>query len=78
MVPGMGHCAGGPGPNQFDALSALERWVEHGQAPQRIVAAKLVDGKTVRTRPLCAYPMVAKWNASGDTDDAANFSCVGP
>jgi feruloyl esterase len=31
-----------------------------------------------RTRPLCAYPRVAKWNGSGSPDDAANFTCAEP
>ena len=32
LVPGMQHCSGGIGPDQFDTLSAIEAWVEHGQA----------------------------------------------
>ena len=39
MVPGMGHCGGGPGPNTFDAVSALDKWVAHGSAPEKIVAS---------------------------------------
>ena len=56
MVPGMGHCRGGPGPDQFDALSALEAWVEDGVAPDQIVASKVEDGEVVRSRPLCPLP----------------------
>ena len=56
MVPGMGHCRGGPGPDQFDALSALESWVEDGVAPDQIVASKVEDGEVVQTRPLCPFP----------------------
>ena len=78
MVPGMGHCGGGPGPNTFDALTPLEHWVEAGVAPNRIVASSVVKGATVRTRPLCAYPQVARWTGSGSTDEASNFSCVAP
>jgi feruloyl esterase len=78
MVPGMAHCAGGPGPNTFDALGALDRWVEQGKAPESIVAAHLTNGVTDRTRPLCPYPQVAKWKGSGSTDDAANFVCAAP
>ena len=81
MAPGMSHCTGGPGPNSFDALGALRLWVEHGSAPLRIVASKsgraeVPGGAAVMTRPLCAYPAVARWNGSGATDDAANFSCT--
>ena len=78
MVPGMGHCRGGPGPDRFDMLSALERWVEQDEAPTRILASKIEDGEVVRTRPLCPYPQVARWSGSGSTDDAANFACVTP
>jgi feruloyl esterase len=78
MVPGMGHCSGGYGPNRFDALSALEPWVETGKAPEKIVAAKIVNGVTERTRPLCPYPQVARWKGIGSTDNAVNFVCVNP
>ena len=47
-----------------------------GKAPDHIVASHLTDGKVDRTRPLCVFPKVAKWNGTGSTDDAANFSCV--
>ena len=78
MAPGMGHCAGGPGPNRFDALAALEQWVEEGRAPDRIVASRQSGGVVDRTRPLCPYPDIARWNGTGSTDDAANFACVRP
>jgi feruloyl esterase len=75
MVPGMQHCIGGPGPDHFDALTALERWVEQGEAPERIVAAHMTGGRIDRTRPLCPYPQVARWTGTGGLDDAANFTC---
>jgi feruloyl esterase len=78
MAPGMGHCAGGPGPNQFDAIGALERWVEKGVAPDSLVATLNVGGKPVRTRPLCPYPQVARYKGAGSIDDAANFTCAAP
>ena len=76
MAPGMGHCAGGPGPNQFDALGALEQWVEKGIAPDALVATHRTDGKVDRTRPLCPYPLVARYKGTGSIDEAASFSCV--
>ena len=93
MVPGMQHCAGGPGPDVFgqfgfspvndpqhDMYTALEQWVEKGTAPTSVIASRL-DGqgpaaKVIETRPLCAYPQVAKYKGSGDTNDAANFVCA--
>jgi len=79
MVPGMYHCSGGPGPNTFDALTPLVTWVETGVAPQTIVATKFVGDTppaVQMTRPLCLFPKVAKYNGSGSTSIAANFTCV--
>jgi feruloyl esterase len=75
MVPGMNHCGGGVGTATFDMVAALEQWVEGNKAPDSIPASKVTQGKTERTRPLCAYPQVATYKGSGSTDDAANFSC---
>jgi feruloyl esterase len=76
MAPGMNHCAGGDGPNDFDAVGALEEWREHGKAPERMVASHETGGKVDRTRPLCPYPQVARYKGTGSTDEAANFSCA--
>ena len=86
-VPGMGHSRGGPSTDQYDGLSALVNWVEKGQAPDRIVAgtrgagnaggvnAELpADWSATRTRPLCPYPLVARYK-SGDKEVAASFAC---
>jgi feruloyl esterase len=75
MVPGMGHCGGGEGPNTFDMMPALEQWVEAGQAPARVVASHSTSGKIDRTRPLCAYPQVARYTGTGSTEAAENFTC---
>lgn len=86
-IPGMGHCSGGPSTDQFDALSSLVSWVEKGQAPDRLVATARGPGNAGavnadvpstwsagRTRPLCPYPLVARYT-SGDVESAASFSC---
>ncbi len=73
MFPGMEHCGGGPGPNQFDRMRLITDWVEQGAAPDAIIAAR-----PGRTRPVCAYPRVAKYSGAGSTDDAANFACAMP
>jgi feruloyl esterase len=78
MIPGMAHCAGGIGPDRNDAVTAVIDWVEKGKAPDSIIASKVVDGKVTRTRPLCPYPQVARYNGQGSIDDAANFRCVAP
>jgi len=78
MVPGMAHCSGGEGPNTFDKIGTLERWVEQGKAPDKIVASHSTGGKVDRTRPLCPYPQVARYKGTGSIDDAANFECRMP
>ncbi len=89
LVPGMGHCSGGPGTTQFgnqggavpavdadhDLLAALDAWVEKGVAPARVIASRVDGGKTIRTRPLCPYPTRAVYSGAGSTDDAASFTC---
>ncbi len=76
MVPGMGHCSGGPGPNRFDSLQVLDKWVSTNKAPQRILAQHLDNaGYVDRTRPICPYPQQPVYKGSGNTDDAANFVC---
>ena len=76
MAPGMAHCSGGEGPDTFDKVNAMERWVEKGESPNRILASHKVNGKVDRTRPLCPYPQIAKYNGAGSIDDAANFTCT--
>jgi feruloyl esterase len=78
LMPGVGHCSGGPGPSTFDKMGVIVNWVENGKAPEQIVAEHSTGGKTDRTRPLCAYPKIAKYKGSGSTNDAANFACVAP
>ena len=75
MVPGMAHCTGGEGPDTFDKVSLLERWVEKGEAPARVIAAHSTAGKVDRTRPLCPYPQIARYNGAGSIDQASNFTC---
>jgi feruloyl esterase len=78
LEPGMGHCGGGEGPNKFDTVSAMENWVEKGTAPESMIASHSTAGKVDRTRPLCAYPKVARYKGSGSIDEASNFVCALP
>lgn len=77
MIPGMGHCRGG-GTDTFDMVAPLDHWVEKGQAPNQIVAARMNNGAVDRTRPLCPYPQLAVYKGSGSTDEARNFTCKMP
>jgi feruloyl esterase len=75
-VPGMSHCSGGPATDQFDALGALTQWVEKGHAPAQIPAtAGPRSPWPGRTRPLCAFPKVARYSGHGDIEKAENFQC---
>jgi feruloyl esterase len=78
MMPGVGHCRGGVGPDQANFMGALERWVEAGEVPDQIIASKVTGGNVQMTRPLCPYPQVAEWTGAGSTNDAANFTCSSP
>ena len=91
MAPGVQHCAGGPGPDSYGEVgdlnptdpkysldAALEQWVEKGTVPSTVIATKFSSEDrqhATMTRPLCPYPQAAKYKGSGDTNDAANFSC---
>ena len=88
LVPGMNHCSSGPATDQFDMLTPLVAWVEKGQAPASVVATARGPGNAGgvnadvpvtwaanRSRPLCPYPQVARYNGSGDAESAASFSC---
>lgn len=75
LLPGVLHGAGGRGCDDVDSVGTIRRWVEQGEAPSRIVARKLNGTQVVRTHPLCAYPMSAKYNGTGSADDAAAFTC---
>ena len=78
MMPGIGHCEGGEGPDTFDKMAVIENWYENGKAPERIVASHLTNGVVDRTRPLCPYPQVAAYKGNGSINEAANFVCKNP
>jgi feruloyl esterase len=75
LAPGMAHCGGGEGPNDFDKVVPLEQWVEQGKAPDQIVASHSKEGKVDRARPLCPYPQLATYKGSGSIDEASSFVC---
>jgi feruloyl esterase len=76
LVPGMDHCGGGTGPNQFNKIAVLERWREQNEPPKFITAARVNESGVIdMTRPLCPFPQQAVYKGSGSTNDAANFTC---
>ena len=75
MQPGVSHCWGGDGPDAFDAVSALEQWIQTGRAPAQIVASHSTESAVDRTRPLCPYPQIATYTGTGSIDAAENFRC---
>ncbi|MBB3175836.1 tannase/feruloyl esterase family alpha/beta hydrolase [Variovorax sp. Sphag1AA] len=77
VVPGMNHCGGGYATSQFDAFSALVKWVEKGQGPSALIGTAPADTPWPgRTRPICAYPAQPRYTGHGSIEDAANFVCV--
>lgn len=79
MMPGVTHCRRGPGPDSADFLATVVDWVEKGRAPNSIIASKQSkEGKVLRTRPICAYPMYAEYKGMGSIDRAENFQCSNP
>ncbi len=76
LAPGVAHCGGGPGPAPTGQLAALIEWVENRRAPDTLLAVRRdQSGAVVRSRPLCQYPLVARYKGTGSTDVAANFEC---
>ena len=76
LAPGVAHCGGGPGPAPTGQLAALIDWVENGKAPETLPAIRRdASGAVVRSRPLCQYPLVARYKGKGSTDEAASFEC---
>ena len=69
LVPGMQHCSGGIGPDQFDTLSAIEAWVEHGKAPDAIPASTKSDSAAPHSLPICPYPRQARYSGNGALTD---------
>ena len=78
MEPGMQHCQGGPGPDQFNKMAIIERWRESNTAPDQILAYHVTGNSVDMSRPLCPYPQVAVYKGVGSTNDAVNFSCKMP
>jgi feruloyl esterase len=78
LVPGMQHCSGGIGPDQFDTLSAIEAWAEQGNAPESIAASTKSDAATPHRLPLCPFPRQARYSGHGELTDAANWACTPP
>jgi hypothetical protein len=89
LFPAMGHCAGGDGPNDFPLLAALMAWVETGTAPEVLVAERAIGGQGAppeagpqaihpqlqpRSRPVYAYPAVARYSGKGSINEAASFT----
>jgi feruloyl esterase len=92
LLPGMGHCGGGGGFSHIggatgapvkddvdhDMVKALDRWVTKKEAPSLFIGAKVQGGKPVATRPICRYPLEARYLGKGSTNEAANFACRMP
>jgi feruloyl esterase len=78
LAPGAQHCASAAGPAPANPLAAVVNWVEHGQPPVSILGTVVnpATGTVTLSRPLCMYPLVARYTGHGSTNDAANFTCA--
>ena len=92
LLPGVAHCGGGAGPDTVEgdqippgpnsttiarlALDPLVQWVQHGIAPDRIIAYHVTNGVTDLARPVCPYPALPRYSGVGDTTKASSFACV--
>ena len=92
LLPGVAHCSGGAGPDTVEhqlqapgpanpaiarlALDPLVEWVEHGIAPDQIIAYKVTGGVTAFSRPVCPYPALPRYSGAGDTTKASSFACI--
>lgn len=77
LIPGMGHCGGGTGPNSLKALDPLVDWVEKGVAPTQLLAIRTPAPPTGPVqRPICPYPQIAKYQGTGDPNNPSNFTCA--
>jgi feruloyl esterase len=78
VVPGMAHCGGGPATSSYDDFAAVVKWVEKSIPPDSILAtAPSGTPFAGSTRPLCPYPLFAKYTG-GSVANAASFRCVAP
>ena len=76
LAPGVSHCGGGAGPSPYGQLDAVLSRVENGTAPETLTAARRDQtGAITRSRPLCLYPLVARYKGTGSTDEASSFVC---
>jgi len=77
MVPAVYHCAqfaGGYTLNSFDPFPALVDWIEHSDAPDKIIAEQRdAQQNVVRSRPVFPYPLQTRYTGSDSVDEAANF-----
>lgn len=76
-APGVAHCFGGPGHLPSTLFHDLVAWVEEGRAPNVLMGRSPPNkqGK-VQERPICAYPLVARYDGTGDIDDPNNYQCA--
>ena len=73
VLPGVYHCRGGPGADDFDSLTALDNWVEKGRPPTTMVATRSSD--RAFSRPVCQYPTLPRYSGKGDPNQASSFHC---
>ena len=75
LLPGVAHCGGGQGPNNFDALTAITGWVTKGSAPSSLLATSTNSSGTVTASlPIYAYPNIAVDTTGGSITSASSYT----
>lgn len=75
-APGVAHCFGGKGAFPNTAFQDLVRWAEEGQAPETLLATAVSELQGLSyQRPLCQYPLVARYDGVGDINHPDSFHC---
>jgi tannase/feruloyl esterase len=78
LIPGMGHCGDGPGPNKTDVATAIMNWVESGKAPEKVIVNRVENGAVVASRPIYPYPTISRWDGKGDPKKAESYGPADP
>lgn len=77
LLPGVGHCGGGNGPDRINLVDTIRAWVEDGITPGPITSVQKEFGRVIASRPVYPYPAIAIYRGSGEPKNAASFVSSG-
>lgn len=79
MIPGQGHCWEIPSnaPDRFDPITALDRWVESGEAPDQLTARAFdLESDKYEATVICPWPALPHYLVDGDS--LPPDACISP